>query len=146
MDIIEKARKALQNGKRKVDGFNIFTSKIDLDCKLDIKEKQLWENTRAAIIKAIGGTIIDIITYDTDRGCHTIINWLGEKDRNSMELNIIQLCLGDDQTRFKINRGRIERGISWEEGNILFSRVLKRFGTERESKLKIAVERIVGEI
>ena len=142
----EEARKALQRGEREVMGHEIITSKIDLDVKLDRDEKTWWEISRRALITSFGGVAIDIIVTDTERGQHTVINWMTRHNWTEQDQNFIQLLLGDDQTRFKINRQRLERGIGMEDANILFSRVLQRFTAAEESKLKRAVERIVGEI
>ena len=145
-EILEEARKALQRGEREVMDHKIITSKIDLDVKLDRDEKTWWSISRKALIESFGGDVIDIIITDTERGQHTVINWLTQGNWTEQDQNFIQLLLGDDQTRFKINRQRLERGISMEKANILFSRVLQRFAAVEESKLKRALERIVGEI
>ena len=146
MDMMEEARKAIQRGEREVGDHKIITSKIDLDVKLDRDEKTWWRISRKALIESFGGKVIDIIITDTERGQHTVINWLTYGNWTEQDQNFIQLLLGDDQTRFKINRQRLERGIKMEDANILFSRVLQRFTAAEESKLKRAVERIVGEI
>jgi len=114
--------------------------------KLGEEEKSYWNHSRRLIVEDTGGNVMDVITTDTDRGQHTVINWLTLEEWTEQQLNFIQLLLGDDQTRFKINRQRLERGITMENANILFSRVLQRFTAAEESKLKRAVERIVGEI
>jgi len=145
--LVEEARKVLQTGKRRVRQYWIYTAKVDLDVKLaEKKELRWWEFTRAAMITSFGYTVVDIITMETDRGMHTVINYLAPVKISDKDQNFIQLLLGDDQTRFKINRQRLERGITMENANILFSRVLQRFTAAEESKLKRAVERIVGEI
>jgi len=146
IELVEEARKALQQGERKIEDMNIITSKIDLDVKLGEEEKSYWNHSRRLIIEDAGGKVMDVITTDTDRGQHTVINWLTIEEWTDQQLNFMQLLLGDDQTRFKINRQRLERGISMKDANILFSRVLQRFTADEESKLKRAVERIVGEI
>jgi ABC-type histidine transport system ATPase subunit len=147
IEIKEEARKALQRGERKVRHYWIYTAKVDLDVKLvEEEEKKWWELTRANMLSFFGHIIVDVITTETDRGMHTIINYLSDVEISDKDQNFIQLLLGDDQTRFKINRQRLERGISMEKANILFSRVLQRFTAAEESKLKRAVERIVGEI
>jgi len=146
MEMIEEARKALQRGEREVGDLKIITNKIDLDVKLGEEEKSYWNHSRRIIIESAGGKVMDVITTDTDRGQHTVINWLTKEEWSEQQLNFMQLLLGDDQTRFKINRQRLERGISMKDANILFSRVLQRFTAAEESKLKRAVENIVGEI
>ena len=146
MVTLEEARNALQRGEREVRGYRIVTSKVDLDVKLDRDEKTWWRISRKALIESFGGDVIDIIITDTERGQHTVINWVTYGNWTEQDQNFIQLLLGDDQTRFKINRQRLERGITMEDANILFSRVLQRFTAAEESKLKRAVERIVGEI
>ena len=140
-------RKALQTGKRKVRHYWIHTAKVDLDVKLvEMKDIERWEFTRDAILRSFKYIVVDVITMETDRGMHTVINYLSLWEISDKDQNFIQLLLGDDQTRFKINRQRLERGITMENANILFSRVLQRFTAAEESKLKRAVERIVGEI
>jgi len=146
-DIKVDAREALQKGERKVRHFWIYTAKVDLDVKLDEeKERKCWELTRTNMLSDLGYIVVDVITTETDRGMHTVINYLVPFEISDKDQNLIQLLLGDDQTRFKINRQRLERGIKMEDANILFSRVLQRFTAAEESKLKRAVERIVGEI
>jgi hypothetical protein len=147
-DIIVDARKALQRGERRLDDWYIITSKIDLDVKLEtVEERFRWDSSRRVIIENdFFGKVVDVITTSTDRGQHTVINWLSMDELTDQQLNFIQLLLGDDIVRYKINKARLERGVTVEESNILFSKVLERFGGEKESKLKIALENIVGEI
>jgi hypothetical protein len=147
-ELIDDARKALQRGERKVGGWNIVTSKIDLDVKFgNSQEKFMWGSSRRAIIeKEFYGKVVDVITTSTDRGHHTVINWLTRGELSDQSLNFMQLLLGDDIVRYKINKARLERGVTVEESNILFSKVLERFSSERESKLKVAIENIVGEV
>jgi hypothetical protein len=146
-DLLGEARKALQTGKRKVRHYWIYTAKVDLDVKLvEIRDIGRWEFTRDAILRSFEYIVVDVITMETDRGMHTVINYLSLWEISDKDQNFIQLLLGDDQTRFKINRQRLERGISMKDANILFSRVLQRFTAVEESKLKRALERIVGEI
>lgn len=146
-DLLGEARKALQTGKRKVRHYWIYTAKVDLDVKLvEIRDIGRWEFTRDAILRSFEYIVVDVITMETDRGMHTVINYLSLWEISDKDQNFMQLLLGDDQTRFKINRQRLERGISMEKANILFSRVLQRFTAVEESKLKRALERIVGEI
>lgn len=147
-ELIDDARKALQRGERKVGGWNIVTSKIDLDVKFgNSQEKFMWGSSRRVIIeKEFYGKVIDVITTSTDRGHHTVINWLTRGELSDQTLNFMQLLLGDDIVRYKINKARLERGVTVEESNILFSKVLERFSSERESKLKVAIENIVGEV
>ena len=155
-ELIEKARECILKGEKKVDGYYIYTSKIDLDVKLSynymknertIRSSEIdwWHITRRAMLESIGGTVIDINTSDTDRGQHSVINYLSKVKLSDKLQNIIQLMLGDDIIRYKINARRIEKGISFEKANILFSKVLERYPHE-ESRLKVALERIVGEI
>lgn len=146
-ELIQKARTAILKGEKEVDGWYIYTAKIDLDIKLD-KEwmKCWWEESRVAIIEeVIYSCVVDINTVDTDRGAHTTINFISEQEWDDVTLNFLQLILGDDVIRYKINARRTEKGISFEKANILFSKVLHRYPHE-ESRLKVALERIIGEI
>ena len=144
-ELIEKARKAILRGEKEVEGYCIHNSKIDLDTKLDKNDIPLWEDTRMAILEFMYFIVVDINTSETERGNHTVINWLAEEGETEHSLNFIQMLLGDDVVRVKINQRRIERGISFEKANILFSKVLHRYPHE-ESRLKVALERIVGEL
>ena len=145
-ELIAKARECILKGEKKVDGYYIYTSKIDLDVKLEnTAEIMVWEATRRVIIQFYGGIIIDVNSTETERGFHTIINWIIDIEFDDYKQNFMQLLLGDDIIRYKINARRIEKGISFEKANILFSKVLERYPHE-ESRLKVALERIVGEI
>lgn len=144
-ELILKAREAILRGDKVVRGYYIYTSKVDLDMKLDKNDIPLWEQTRQAILEFMYFIVVDINTSDTERGLHTVINWLAEDEETDHSLNFIQMLLGDDVVRVKINERRIEKGISFEKANILFSKVLERYPHE-ESRLKVALERIVGEI
>lgn len=145
-ELIVKARTAILKGEKRVDEYYIYTSKIDLDVKLEnTAEIMVWEATRRAIIQFYGGIIVDVNSTETERGFHTIINWMINMKFDDYKQNFMQLLLGDDIIRYKINARRIEKGISFEKANILFSKVLERYPHE-ESRLKVALERIVGEI
>ena len=144
-ELIEKARECILKGEKKVDGYYIYTSKIDLDIEICEYDKILWEKTRSAMLEYLGHIVIDVNTTYTKRGAHTIINHLYTKVLSDYTQNFLQLLLGDDLIRYKINKRRIEKGISFEKANILFSKVLERYPHE-ESRLKLALERIVGEI
>lgn len=146
-ELIEKARKAILRGEDRVDDWYIYVSKIDLDvCIEDDNALDLWNHSREIILNSLfAECVIDGNTTDTERGIHTVINWISKIKYCDEELNYIQLLLGDDIIRFKINRRRIEKGISFEKANILFSKVLHRYPHE-ESRLKLALERIIGEL
>lgn len=145
-DLIEKARKAILKGEDGFDEWYIYTAKIDLDVKLKKEERWLWEETRREILESwLEFIVIDINTAETDRGIHTVINYLWKNKLNDEYKNFLQLLLGDDLVRFKINQRRIERGIPFDKANILFSKVLHRYPHE-ESRLKVALERLIGEI
>lgn len=145
-ELIQKAREAILRGKDRVEGYSIYTAKIDLDAKLDEIERDVWEISRKLIIEGFGYTVVDISTNETDRGLHTIINYLSMSDISDLHKNFIQLLLGDDIIRYKINARRIKKGISFEKANILFSRILHRYPHEEDSRIKIALEREIGEI
>ena len=145
--LIEKARQSLQRGEREICGWHIITLKIDLDLKLDEEEKTMWDDSRKSFIcNCLDGVVIDIVTTDTERGLHTVLNWMSLAKWSDEKLNFIQMLAGDDIIRYKINKARLKRGVKWEESNILFSKVLQRFAGEKESRLKVAIENIVGEI
>jgi len=146
-ELVQKAREALLRGEREVEGHYIYTAKIDLDVGLDSARKWIWETTRKLMLEWYTKNVVfDINTVDTERGCHTTINYLSKLELTDEIQNFIQLLLGDDIVRYKINQRRIEKGISWEQANILFSQVLDRYATTDDTKLKIALERIVGEM
>ena len=143
--LIEKARKAILRGEKEVEGYRIYVSKIDLDTELCECDKVLWERTRGDMLESLGHIVVDVATTYTERGAHTVIIHLYTKELSDYTQNFLQLLLGDDIIRVKINARRIERGISFEKANILFSKVLHRYPHE-ESRLKLALERIVGEL
>ena len=145
-ELIQRAREAILRGEKRVDEWYVYTAKIDLDVKVEKEDIEYWEQSRKAIIEYFTHcTLIDINTTYTDRGLHTVINYLNDGASSDENLNFIQLLLGDDIIRYKINQRRIENGISFDKANILFSKVLHRYPHE-ESRLKVALERIVGEI
>ena len=146
-ELIQKAREAILRGDKRVGEYWIYTAKIDLDIKLDdINERAMWEISRRSIIEGFSDILIDINTTETDRGLHSIINYLCEIKLSDEYKNFLQLLLGDDIIRYKINQRRIKRGISFEKANILFSRILKRYPHEEDSRIKIALEREIGEL
>ena len=148
-DLIEKARKAILKGEKEVEDYFIYTAKIDLDVKLEGLGRKAWEETRRDMLEDMSSIVVDINTTETERGLHTTINYIYSKKHAAYITdeykNFLQLLLGDDIIRYKINQRRIERGISFEKANILFSKILHRYPHE-ESRLKVALERIVGDI
>ena len=156
-ELIERAREAILKGEKRFGEYFIYTAKIDLDEKLSweyIKTKSYvwtseidqWNTTRRTIMESLGLVVIDINTTETERGQHTIINYLSKSNIDDKYKNFLQLILGDDITRYKINKNRIERGIPFDTANILFSKILKRYPHESDSKIKVALERILGDI
>lgn len=144
--LIEKARTAILKGEDGFDEWYIYVAKIDLDVKLEETAlRTVWENTRRDILEGFGYIVVDINTSETERGLHTVINYLSKMKLSDEYKNFLQLLLGDDVVRYKINQRRIERCIKFETANILFSKVLERYPHE-ESRLKLALERIVGDI
>ena len=144
--LIAKARECILRGEDGFDEWYIYTAKIDLDVKLEASAwRRVWEITRKQIIESFGYVVVDVNSTETERGLHTIINYLCKMKLSDEYKNFLQLLLGDDIIRYKINQRRIEKGIIFEKANILFSKVLERYPHE-ESRLKVALERIVGEI
>lgn len=144
--LIADAREAIMKGEKNVDDYFINVSKVDMDVKLSDEEKREWLETRKTILEGYYTFIvIDSIIHESDRGFHLVVNYLSKYKISEYKQNFIQLILSDDIIRYKINARRIERGISFEKANILFSRILHRYPHE-ESRLKVALERIVGEI
>ena len=145
--LIVRAREAILRGEDGFDEWYIYAAKIDLDVKLEASAwLRVWEITRKGILeKEFGYVVVDINSSETERGLHTVINYLCKVKLSDEYKNFLQLLLGDDVVRYKINARRIEKGISFEKANILFSKVLERYPHE-ESRLKVALERIVGEI
>lgn len=145
-ELIEKARTAILKGEDGIDEYYIYTAKIDLDVKLEEINRRLWEVTRRCILEGFGYVVVDISSNETQRGLHTVINYLCKYKLCDEYKNFLQLLLGDDVVRYKINARRIEKGISFETANILFSKILKRYPHEKDSRIKIALEREIGEI
>ena len=145
-ELIERAREAILKGNKTVRGYYIYNSKVDLDMKLDKNDIPLWEQTRQAVLEFMYFIVVDISTSETERGIHTVINWLAEDEETDHSLNFIQMLLGDDVVRVKINERRIKKGITFEKANILFSRILHRYPHEEDSRIKIALEREIGVI
>ena len=146
-ELVQKARYAILRGE---DGFNewyIYSAKIDLDIKLEETAlRTVWENTRRNMLEYFGYIVVDINSSETQRGVHTVINYLCKMKLSDEYKNFLQLILGDDIIRFKINQRRIEKGISFKKANILFSRILERYPHEEDSRIKIALEREIGVI
>lgn len=105
----------------------LYVFKIDIDIKLNEEEYRLWKLTRIAIIESLAIRFVFMLKHDSScRGHHIFIHCESDGSISDERLNFIQFLLGDDQTRYKINKGRLERGTSWEKANILFSRVLEK--------------------
>jgi len=131
----------------------INTAKIDVDVKLESIEMALWEGTRIAILRVLDLVPVDVlidrdVKNDERRGFHAVITFLSDVELADGTLNLIELLLGSDATRYEINKRRIEKGVTMKEGSILFSKILKRFPQEECEKcsLKRALEEIVGEM
>ena len=143
--LVIRARECILKGEDGFDEWYIYSAKIDLDVKLgETALREVWENTRRNMLEYFGYIVVDINSSETQRGLHTVINYLCKMKLSDEYKNFLQLLLGDDLVRFKINNRRIERGISFEKANILFSRVLERYPHEEDSRIKVAVERIIG--
>lgn len=145
-DLIEKARISILKGEDGFDEYYIYSAKLDLDVKIEETAlRDVWENTRRNMLEYFGYIVVDINSSETERGLHTVINYLCKMKLSDEYKNFLQLLLGDDIIRYKINQRRIEKGIKFETANILFSKILERFPHE-ESRLKVALERMVGVI
>ena len=102
------------------------TLKIDLDIKPPEKWLDLWKITRASILADLGIHITDLREKETEKGWHFWIDVDRDLDENT--INMLQLLLGDDHTRVRINTWRIQREIPhW---NKLFDRKLWRKETK----------------
>lgn len=104
-----------------------YVLKIDLDVRLDEGELGIFRHTRRLIANGLNISILSFITHDSaSRGHHFFIRVESPNILTPEELNFAQFLMGDDQTRYKINKERLEKGIPWKLANVLFSRVIER--------------------
>ena len=96
--------------------------KIDVDIKLSPTWRELWEKTRELMLTSMGLTMKRMAMHETTKGQNYFIE-VAEK-LTPEGTNLLQLLLGDDHTRVKINAWRIERGI--KRWNKIFDRKLWR--------------------
>jgi hypothetical protein len=93
--------------------------KIDLDIQLAPPELILYTYTREVILKSLGYHVISIRKVKTQKGYHFWIEVL--EDCNDYEIALLQLLLGDDVRRAKLNFYR-EQYNAFKDFNILFSK------------------------
>lgn len=104
-----------------------YVLKIDLDIKLTKSEIKSFEQTRKAIADSLRITIKSFVMHESSkRGHHAFIHISSYDCLIPETLNFYQFLMGDDQTRYKINKDRLEKGIPWDLANVLFSRVIER--------------------
>jgi len=103
-----------------------YVLKIDVDLKLSDEELEMFIETRKAIAEKLGIAIRDIVSHESKRGYHFFFHIDADSGVTEKTLNFYQFLFGDDPTRYKINRMRIEKGIPWDKANILFSKVLEK--------------------
>lgn len=96
--------------------------KVDLDFEPDESWLKIWVETRRLILRHYGIKIVKILPHKSSRGTNFFIHI--DRELDSMERLLFQFLLGDDATRCKINKWRIERGI--QNWNKLFSRKIYR--------------------
>ncbi len=100
-----------------------YVFKVDLDIKM---KKNILETiyipTRKIILEALGFKVNHVKYVETRRGYHFYYYCEYKDEINDYWINFVQLLLGDDTTRVKINMKRIDRGVkNW---NKLFSRII----------------------
>lgn len=112
--------------------------KIDVDFKLPKKWMDIWKTSRKGMLESLGFKVNDIVIHPSDkRGFHA---WIHIETNGSIlkmtptDKNRLQMLCGDDIGRVLINQARIKRGIDWDKGNKLFSKVLYR--SKMDSKCK----------
>lgn len=104
--------------------------KIDVDFKLPKKWVEMWKASRKGMLESLGFKVSDIVIHPSDkRGFHAWIHMETNGSKLRMtptDKNRLQWLCGDDVGRVLINQARIKRGIDWDKGNKLFSKVLYR--------------------
>lgn len=104
--------------------------KIDVDYKLGKKWIEIWKKSRIGMLESLGFVVDDVVIHPSDkRGFHCWIHLDANGSKMKMTpttLNHLQWLCGDDPGRCIINQARIRRGIDWDRGNKLFSKVLYR--------------------
>lgn len=96
--------------------------KIDIDFQPVDEWMQQWIETRGLILAHFGIKITKILPHKSSRGTNFFIHI--DKQLIDMEILFLQFLLGDDSTRCKINKWRIERGI--KHWNKIFSSKIYR--------------------
>ena len=96
--------------------------KIDLDFRPVDEWMAMWLETRGLILAKYGMKVLKVLPHESSRGVNFFIHV--DRKLSDMEILLFQFLLGDDPTRCKINRWRIDRGVkNW---NKIFSRKLYR--------------------
>jgi len=99
--------------------------KIDLDLKLPKEWKKMYLICGRKTLKSLGHEVLSVKeTGSSKRGHHFVFCTRANEQLSSTTCNMIQFLLNDDIGRVIINQRRIERGISWREGNKLFDRTI----------------------
>lgn len=124
--------------------------KIDIDIKVPEDWIEDWVNSRIAILNSYFDSEVVhevIVKPSSKRGYHAWIH-IDAGDPPPGEINKLQWLCGDDETRVSINQRRIDRGVPWEDANVLFSRVLRRKEYKNEQcencGLRRAIESLFG--
>ena len=98
------------------------TAKIDIDIKMNHDLLEKFIQTRKAIIKVLGYTLLEERMKETQKGFHF---WFTLKENlTDKQLCDLQFLLGDDQTRCKFNYLRLEAKC-FNQFNALFSKKFK---------------------
>ena len=101
--------------------------KIDIDFEAPPEWIDKLLKTRLVILDFLGFYVEKVIPHKSTRGINYFIHIARRNSTlmiSDMEILMLQFLLGDDQTRCKINKWRIERGI--KRWNKLFSRKIYR--------------------
>lgn len=115
--------------------------KIDIDYHMNDDFKEDFIETRKAILNQLGFEIKEVNDVPSDKKGHHFWFICEGDDISPTRHNGIQLLLGDDHGRVKINQARIDRGMAWNDyTNFIFSEVFWRRPDDYEKK---RVEKII---
>jgi len=103
-----------------------YKLKLDVDTHLSEKSMKLWKKTRLAILKSLDYKVIEMNFDESEKGFHVIVLIKSSEKLSPEKQCFLQVLLGSDLMREKLNMARIGRGIDWNRANRLFSKVIWR--------------------
>lgn len=109
--------------------------KIDIDYHMNEEFEEDFIETRKAMLNQLGFEVKEVNSVPSDKKGHHFWFICEGEEISPTRHNGIQLLLGDDYGRVKINQARIDRGMEWDDlTNFIFSEVFWRRPEDYEKK------------